>query len=60
VESSHSKKKEGDGYKNLKNVLVSWKKSSIFLENKLLLYKAIIKPIRTYGIELWGCSSKPM
>ena len=28
------------------------------LENKLLLYKVILKPIWTYGIELWGCSSK--
>jgi len=34
------------------------KKSSLSLENKLLLYKVIIKPIWTYGIELWGCSSK--
>jgi len=34
------------------------KKSSLSLENKLLLYKVIIKTIRTYGIELWGCSSK--
>ena len=34
------------------------KKSSLSLENELLLYKAIIKPIWTYGIELWGCSSK--
>ena len=34
------------------------KKSSLSLGNKLLLYKAIIKPIWTYGIELWGCSSK--
>ena len=32
--------------------------SSLSLENKLLLYKVIIKPIWTYGIELWGCSSK--
>ena len=34
------------------------KKSSFTLENKLLLYKAIMKPIWTYGIELWGCYSK--
>jgi hypothetical protein len=33
-------------------------KSFFSLENKLLLYKAIIKPIWTYSIELWGCSSK--
>jgi hypothetical protein len=32
--------------------------SPLSLENKLLLYKVIIKPIWTYGIELWGCSSK--
>lgn len=34
------------------------KSSALSLENKLLLYKAVIKPIWTYGIELWGCSSK--
>ena len=39
-------------------VLCSLKKSSLSLENKLLLYKAIINPIWTYSIELWGCSSK--
>jgi hypothetical protein len=27
------------------------------MENKLLVYKAVIKPIWTYGIELWGCAS---
>jgi hypothetical protein len=31
-------------------------RSQLSLENKLLLYKAILKPIWTYGIELWGCS----
>jgi hypothetical protein len=28
------------------------------LDIKVLLYKAIIKPLCTYGIELWGCASK--
>jgi hypothetical protein len=28
------------------------------MENKLLVYKAVIKPIWTYGIELWGRASK--
>jgi hypothetical protein len=28
------------------------------IENKLLIYKAVIKPIWSYGIELWGCASK--
>jgi hypothetical protein len=26
------------------------------LENKILLYKTIIKPIWTYGTEIWGCA----
>jgi hypothetical protein len=26
------------------------------MANKLLVYKIILKPIWTYGIELWGCS----
>jgi hypothetical protein len=33
-------------------------KSSLSIENKLLFYKVIIKPIWTYGIEMWGCCSK--
>jgi hypothetical protein len=34
------------------------KTSSLSPENKLLLYKVTIKPIWTYGIELWGCATK--
>jgi hypothetical protein len=34
------------------------KKSHLSIENKLLIYKTVIKPIWTYGIELWGCTSK--
>jgi len=30
--------------------------SQLSAENKLLLYKTILKPIWTDGIELWGCS----
>ena len=26
--------------------------------NKLLLYKSLITPVWTYGIELWGCACK--
>jgi hypothetical protein len=32
------------------------KKSQLSLENKITIYKAIIRPVWTYGIELWGCS----
>jgi hypothetical protein len=32
--------------------------SYLSIDNKLLFYKRVIKPIWTYGIELWGCASK--
>jgi hypothetical protein len=32
------------------------RKLQLSLENKITIYKAIIKPVWTYGIELWGCS----
>jgi hypothetical protein len=32
------------------------RKSQLFLENKITIYKVIMKPVWTYGIELWGCS----
>jgi hypothetical protein len=40
---------------------INWligKKSNLSIENKILVYKAVIKSIWTYGIELWGCASK--
>jgi len=33
------------------------RKSQISLENKLLVYKVILKPVWTYGIQLWGTAS---
>lgn len=32
-------------------------KSKLTLENKILLYKSILKPVWTYGIQLWGTAS---
>jgi hypothetical protein len=32
-------------------------KSLLSLSNKILLYKTILKPIWTYGIQLWGTAS---
>jgi len=34
------------------------KHSPLSLENKLLIYKIVLKPVWTYGIELWGCATK--
>jgi len=33
------------------------RKSQLSLENRLLVYKAILKPIWTYGVQLWGTAS---
>jgi hypothetical protein len=33
------------------------RKSNLEVENKLLIYKTIIIPIWTCGLELWGCAS---
>jgi carbonic anhydrase len=33
------------------------RKSKLSIENKLIPYKCIIKPIWTYGIQLWGCTN---
>jgi hypothetical protein len=38
---------------------MSWllgRKSKLSLENKILVYKCILKPIWTDGIQLWGCT----
>lgn len=46
---------------NLKLRQMYWligRKSEMTLENKVLLYKAILKPIWTYGIQLWGTAKK--
>jgi hypothetical protein len=33
------------------------RKSQLSPENKLLVYKVILKPVRTYGVQLWGTAS---
>jgi hypothetical protein len=46
---------------NLKIKQIDWLidiKFHLSVANKLLIYKAIIKLIWSYGIELWGCASK--
>lgn len=44
---------------NLKYRKMYWllgSKSKLSMGNKLLLYKMVLKPVWTYGIELWGCA----
>lgn len=45
---------------NVKTKRMYWllgSKSKLSLNNKLILYKTILKPIWTYGIQLWGTAS---
>jgi len=58
MEGTHHQKKETT---YLKTREINWligKNSPLSLENKLLIYKTVLKPIWTYGITLWGCASK--
>lgn len=44
----------------IKLIKLNWligRKSQLSIDNKLLLYKSILKPIWTYGIQLWGSAS---
>jgi hypothetical protein len=58
LERTHRQKKKTNGLKKKRDQLVDRKKSHLFTENKLLISKAVTKPIWSYGIELWGCASK--
>ena len=34
------------------------RRSALSMHNKLMMYKQILKPVWTYGIELWGCTKQ--
>ena len=34
------------------------RKSQLSMSNKILIYKCILKPVWTYGAQLWGSASK--
>lgn len=56
--ANHIKAKKREA--NLQFLSLNWllgRRSPLSLSNKLLVYKAIIKPVWTYGIELWGSAS---
>jgi hypothetical protein len=45
---------------NLKAKQMNWKlgrSSTLSTESKLLLYKAVLQPMWTYGIRVWGTAS---
>jgi hypothetical protein len=54
----HKKRKGGSSTSNIK--IMYWllgRKSQLSVHNKLLLYKQVLKPIWTCGIQLWGCAA---
>ena len=56
---AHVKKKREE--MDLKYKRIYWligRNSSLSRQNKLLLYKQILKTIWTYGIQLWGCTKQ--
>lgn len=56
--NEHVKKKKEEleiKYRNL--YWLMGKKSKLSNYNKLMLYKQTLKPVWTYGIQLWGCSN---
>jgi hypothetical protein len=58
LERTHKKKTQTDRLKNKDMYWLIGRNSKVSLENKILLHKTIIKPIWTYGVEIWGCASK--
>jgi hypothetical protein len=55
--AAHVKKKREELSLRCKKMYwLTGRNSSLSLHNKLLLYKQILKPVWTYGIQIWGCT----
>lgn len=57
--SEHVKKKREE--LNIKYKKMNWllgSKSQLSMRNKTLVYNQVLKPVWTYGAQLWGCASK--
>ena len=50
------KKREELGLKYEHMYWLMGRRSALSTQNKLMLYKQILKPVWTYGIQLWGCT----
>ena len=55
---THRQKKKTNRLQNKTDQVIDTNKIPSIYRNKLLVYQAVIKPTRSYGIELWSCSSK--
>jgi hypothetical protein len=55
----HVKKKTRRAWPKIQKKKKYWlmgRKSALSTHNKLVLYKQILKPAWTYGVQLWGCT----
>jgi len=52
------KKREELELKYKKMYWLMGRRSVLSIHNKLMLYKQILKPVWTYGIQLWGCTKQ--
>lgn len=50
------KKKEELNIQYRKLYWLLGRNSKFSVQNKLLIYKQVLKPVWTYGIQLWGCT----
>ena len=51
-------KREELGIKYRQMYWLLGRRSTLSLRNKLVLYTQILKPVWTYGIQLWGCAAQ--
>ena len=51
-------KREELGIKYRQMYWLPGRRSTLSLRNKLVLYTQILKPVWTYGIQLWGCAAQ--
>lgn len=56
MENAYKEKKEELDIKYRKLCWLIGRKSQLTIENKLLIYKQILKPVWLYGAQLWGCA----
>jgi len=57
----HVKKKKKQEELTLKYIKMYWlmgRYSALSVYNKLMLYQQVLKPVLSYGIQLWGCTSQ--
>jgi predicted component of type VI protein secretion system len=57
MEGTYKKEKKGNRPQIKKMYWLLGRKSQLSVHNKLLLYKQVLTPILTYGIQLWRCAA---